>query len=278
MTIRDKLKPLALLGPAIALEVGLFFIPLVMLALVSLTSRDSFFFKPIWTSGNYLEVFTVYGFDFQITFGLIIAAACLDLILGFPFTYLMTRKIRKYGDLFRAVMLVPLFGELYIAYGFYYLFLPGGPLSFLFTALGIQTYQALYSLPAAVLAIAIYTFPFAVYNIGIALQGIDPAVEESARCLGAGALATFLKVTLPMALPGIIGAWLVSIGWGLGTFAIPVLMGGAMVSQRMLSVEMYSIALLQLDFGTASAIGVLLAVVAVVIFYLSLRVTKGALI
>jgi ABC-type sugar transport system permease subunit len=110
------------------------------------------------------------------------------------------------------------------------------------------------------------------------LQGIDPAIEDSARCLGAGSVETFLKVTLPMSLPGIMGAWLVSIGWGLGAFAIPTLMGGAMVSQRMLSVEMYSIAVLQLDLGTASAIGVVLAVIAVIIFYVSLRVSRGALV
>lgn len=278
MTIRDRLKPLALLTPAIALEVGLFFIPLAMLGLVSFTSRDSFFFRPEWTTANYLDVFNIYSFDFQITFGLVISAAFLDLILGFPFAYIMTRRIRRFADVFRAIMLVPLFGELYIAYGFYYLFLPGGPLSFVFSALGIPVFKALYSMQTAMIALAIYTFPFAVYNIGISLQGIDRAIEESARCLGAGSLGTFFRVTLPMCLPGILGAWLVSIGWGLGAFAIPVLMGGAVVAQRMLSVEMYSIALLQLDLGTASTIGILLAVIAVIIFYFSLRASRGALV
>mgnify|MGYP001028986660 FL=1 len=272
------MKPLALLTPAIALEVCLFLIPLVMLAVVSLTSGDSFFFTPEWTTSNYFKVFTTYSFDFQITFTLIISAAFLDLILGFPFAYIMTRKIRRFTDVFRAIMLVPLFGELYIAYGFYYLFLPGGPLSFIFSALGIPVFKALYSIQTAMIALAIYTFPFAVYNIGISLQGIDRSIEESARCLGAGSLETFFRVTLPMSLPGILGAWLVSIGWGLGAFAIPVLMGGAMVAQRMLSVEMYSIALLQLDLGMASAIGVILALVAVIIFYFSLRASRGALI
>lgn len=278
MTIRDRLKPVALLTPAVALEVGLFFVPLVMLALVSFTSRDSFFFQPVWTVANYADMFTVFGFDFEVTFGLVMLAACLDLLLGFPFAYMMTRRIRRFSDVFRAIMLVPLFGELYIAYGFYYLFLPGGPLSFILTALEIPALRAMYSMQTAVIALAVYTFPFAVYNIGISLQGIDPAIEESARCLGAGSVRTFLRVTLPMSLPGILGAWLVSIGWGLGAFAIPVLMGGTIVAQRWLSVEMYSIALLQLDLGMASAIGVILAGIAVIIFYVSLRVSRGALV
>lgn len=278
MTIRDRLKPLALLTPAIALEVGLFFVPLAMLGIVSFTSRDSFFFTPEWTTKNYESLLTVFSFDFQVTFGLVIVAAFLDLLLGFPFTYIMTRKIKKYSDVFRAVMLVPLFGELYIAYGFYYLFLPGGPLYFILDILEIPALKAMYSIQTAVIALAVYTFPFAVYNIGISLQGIDPAIEESARCLGAGWFRTFLKVTLPMCLPGLLGAWLVGIGWGLGAFAIPVMMGGAMISQRFLSVEVYSLALLQLDLGTASAIGIVLALVAVTIFYFSLKASRGALI
>jgi putative spermidine/putrescine transport system permease protein len=278
LTTYERLKPLALLAPAIALEVGLFFVPLSLLAIASVTSKDSFFFTPVWTLSNYADIFSpAYTFDFEITFGLIIAAAFLDLVLGFPFAYIMTRRIRKYQDVFRAIMLVPLFGELYIAYGFYYIFLPGGPLSFLFSS-SISLFKALYSMPAAVVALAIYTFPFSVYNIGISLQGIDRSIEESARCLGAGSMRTFVSVTLPMSLPGIIGAWLVSIGWGLGAFAIPTLMGGAVVAERMLSVEIYSIALLRMDFGMSSAIGVILAIIAVVIFYISLRASRGALI
>ena len=278
MTTNERLKPLALLTPAIALEVGLFFVPLSLLAIASVTSRDSFFFTPVWTLSNYADIFSpAYIFDFEITFGLIISAAFLDLLLGFPFAYIMIRRIRKYQDVFRAIMLVPLFGELYIAYGFYYLFLPGGPLSFLFPS-SISMFMALYSMPAAAFALAIYTFPFSVYNIGISLQGIDRSIEESARCLGAGSIRTFVNVTLPMSLPGIIGAWLVSIGWGLGAFAIPILMGGAVVAERMLSVEIYSIALLQMNFGMSSAIGVILAVIAVIIFYISLKASRGALV
>ncbi len=278
MTTNERLKPLALLTPAIALEVGLFFVPVGILAIASLTFRDSFFFTPVWTLSNYANIFSnAYAFDFEITFGLITLAAFLDLMLGFPFAYIMTRRIRKYQDVFRAIMLVPLFGELYIAYGFYYLFFPGGPLSFLFAS-GVEMFRALYSLPAAVIALAIYTFPFSVYNIGISLQGIDRSIEESARCLGAGSIRTFVNVTLPMCIPGIIGAWLVSIGWGLGAFAIPILMGGAVVAERMLSVEVYSMALLRMDFGMASAIGVILAVIAVIIFYVSLKASRGALI
>ena len=278
MTTNERLKPLALLTPAIALEVGLFFVPLSLLAIASVTLRDSFFFTPVWTLSNYADIFSpAYIFDFEVTFGLIISAAFLDLLLGFPFAYIMIRRIRKYQDIFRAIMLVPLFGELYIAYGFYYLFLPGGPLSFLFSS-SVSMFMALYSMPAAAVALAIYTFPFSVYNIGISLQGIDRSLEESARCLGAGSMRTFVNVTLPMSLPGIIGAWLVSIGWGLGAFAIPTLMGGAVVAERMLSVEIYSIALLQMNFGMSSAVGVILAVIAVIIFYVSLKASRGALV
>jgi ABC-type Fe3+ transport system permease subunit len=249
-----------------------------MLTLVSLTTKDSFFFTPVWSTSNYSDIANTYSLDFQVTFILVVGAAFLDILLGYPFAYIMSRRVKRFSDAFRAIMLVPLFGELYIAYGFYYLLFPGGPLSFLFNALGIPIFKALYSTQSAAIALAVYTFPFAVYNIGISLQGIDRSIEDAARCLGAGAFGTFFRVTLPMSMPGILGAWLVSIGWGLGAFAIPALLGGAMVSQRVLSIEIYSIALLQLNFGTAAAIGVLLTIISLIIFYVSLRASRGALI
>jgi ABC-type spermidine/putrescine transport system permease subunit I len=269
---------MAALGPALLLEVLFFFIPLSMLFLVSMTKKESFFFEPIYTFDNYFKVFDNFSFDFQNTLTLVGSAAFLDVAFGIPFAYLMARKIRRFGDLFRAILLIPLFGELYIAYGLWYVFLPKGPLAFIFEALGIPVFEALYSAPSAVLGLAIYTFPFVVYNIGISLQAIEPSIEQSARCLGAGPLSTFFRITLPLALPGIISGWLISFGWNLGAYAIPVLMGGVVTGSRVLAVQLYTVSLVTSDFGLGAALGVVIVAIAVLIFYLSLKLTKGVLV
>lgn len=246
--------------------------------MLSLTIKDSFFFEPIYTLRNYQNIFSFYQFDFQNTFTLVGLAALLGILFGYPFAYFMVRKVKRFGDVFRCFMLVPLFGEMYIAYGLWFTFLPTGPLGFVLESLGIPATTILYSPSSAIFALAVYTFPFVVFNVGISLQEIDPSLEDAAKCLGAGPLQAFFRITLPLSLPGIVSGWLSSIGWNLGSYAIPQLLGGAVVGQRVLSVKVYSIGLIMLDFGLAAALGVILVILGIIIFYLSTKITGGALV
>ncbi len=51
----------------------------------------------------------------------------VDLVFGFPFAYILVRRVR-YRDLVRALMVFPMFGALYVAFGMSFILLPGGPL------------------------------------------------------------------------------------------------------------------------------------------------------
>jgi len=267
-----------MLAPALLLQTLFFAVPLLMIALISFTLKDSFFFEPKYTLDNFAKMFRIYRIDFQNTLLLAGLAGLIDIILAYPFAYLLLRRVRRFGEVFRAIMIIPLFGELYIAYGLFYLTLPGGPLAYLFEALGVPALEALYSVPMTVLGMTIYTFPFVVYNIGISLQGIDRSLEEAARCLGASWSRTFLRVTLPLSLPGILSGWLISFGWNLGAFAIPVLLGGPILGSRVLAVQIWTTSLVTSDFGMGAALGVTVVIVTVAIFYATLKLTKGVLV
>ncbi|MEM4404857.1 MAG: ABC transporter permease subunit, partial [Nitrososphaerota archaeon] len=225
-----------------------------------------------------IRMFRIYRIDFQNTLLLAGLAGLIDVVLAYPFAYFLIRRVKRFGDIFRAVMIVPLFGELYIAYGLFYLTLPGGPLANLLDFFGIPPLEALYSAPMTILGMTIYTFPFVVYNIGISLQGIDRALEEAALCLGAGRMLTFLRVILPLSLPGVISGWLISFGWNLGAFAIPVLLGGPILGSRVLSVQVWTTSLVISDFGMGAALGVAIVAITIAIFYVVLKLTRGVLI
>jgi len=128
-----------------------------------------------------------------------------------------------------------------------------------------------------VAALAIFTFPFAVLQIGVALNQVDPVLEESAKCLGASSLRTLYKVTIPLTSPGIVSGWLMAFGWNIGAYAIPVLMGGVTVGQNVLAVKIRSVALLMMNFGLASALAVTLVLVGAATSYFSTRMSRGAL-
>ena len=63
-----------------------------------------------------------------VTLQLAALATVVDLIFGFPFAYILVRKVR-YRDVVRALMVFPMFGALYIAFGIRFILLPGGPLA-----------------------------------------------------------------------------------------------------------------------------------------------------
>jgi len=275
--VSRKVAKYVMIAPALALAVLFFFIPAALLFMVSVTEKGSFFYTPILTTINYVESITIYGFDFRNTLTMAAGAAFLDVLFAYPFAYLMTRKIRRFADVFRSILLFPLFGELYIAFGLWYLFLPGGPMAFILRGMGLSAFEALYSVPSAVAALAIFTFPFAVLQIGVALSQVDPVVEEAAMSLGAGPIETLFRIVIPLSGSGILSGWLMSFGWNIGAFAIPILMGGAIVGQRVLSVQIRSIALLMMDYGLASALAVTLVMIALATSYVSIRASKGAL-
>ena len=273
-----KIRPNLFVLPALLMAILFFVVPFVLLFYVSFTEGSSYFFNPIFTLDNYVKAFTDHLPDFRNTLVLASLGATIDVILGYPYAYLLNRKIRKLGDFFRTILLIPLLGELYIAYGLWWLFLPTGPLAPILECFGISSFALLYTPFSAAVALAIYTFPFSVLQMGINLSQIDPVYEEAASCLGAGRFSRFLHVLLPLSLPGLMSGWFMAFGWNIGAYAIPALMGGVIIGQRVLSIQIRAIGLLMMNYGLAAALASTLIMIALVFMFVSLKVSRGTLI
>jgi ABC-type spermidine/putrescine transport system permease subunit I len=267
-----------LLLPAVLVSLLFLFYPLTFIVLMSFTSGDSFLTRAgsVYTWQNYLDLLGRYAPNVWVTIKLAGLATLVDLIFGFPFAYILIRKVR-YRDLVRGFMVFPMFGALYIAFGMRFILLPGGWLTPLFDALGLLGVQFLYGLPSVVFAMSIFTFPFMVMNIGAALSNVDPLLEEAAVCLGAKPWQTFWRVLLPLTRSGVIAGMLMCFGWNIGAFAEPLLLG-TLAEQRTLSWTLYQRGVVQLDYGLATAMGVVLMILAFTVNYASLRYSRGALV
>jgi putative spermidine/putrescine transport system permease protein len=275
---RTRLTGLALMAPAILL-VGLFlFAPLVFIVQMSFTEGRSYLSPagPTYTIQNYIAMASRYLPNVLITIQLAGLAMIVDLIFGVPFAYILVRKVR-YREVVRAFMVFPMFGALYIAFGMRFLLLPGGPATPILKLLGVSSVSVLYGLPSVVFAMAIFTFPFMVMNVGTALSNVDPNLEEAAACLGARQWQTFARILIPLTRTGIIAGMLMVFGWNLGTFAEPLLLG-TLNEQRTLALTLYQRGVVQSDYGLSSAMSVVLLVLAVVVSYASLRYSRGALV
>ena len=270
-----RLKGLALLAPAVVVAILFSLIPLAYLFQVSLTQDSSFFFTAQYTLDNYREVFSRYLSAIVVTVYLAAMASLIDLAFGYPFAYILVRKIR-YREFVRTMMTFPLFGPLYLAFGLFYVLLPNGPLGPLFAMLEINVAQYLFSQAAVLFSMAVFTFPFMVMNIGAALSNVDPMLEEAAKTLGARPWQTFVRVLFPLSWSGIVAGFLMCFGWNLGVFAQPQLLGSP-TEQAVLSIQMFNKGLVQFNYGLAAALGILLMVMAFLVTWVSLRFSRGAL-
>lgn len=99
-----------------------------------------------------------------------------------------------------------------------------GPVgAFLYETFGIRV---AFTWQAAALAAAVVGFPLMVRAVRLAFQGIDPRLESAARSLGAGPVAAFLTVTLPLGFRGIVAGAVLGFARALGEFGATIVVAG----------------------------------------------------
>ena len=109
-----------------------------------------------------------------------------------------------------------------------------------------------YTTSACVIAAAVVGFPLLVESVRLAIGNVDRRLEFVSLSLGRGRIATFLRVTLPLSLPGLIGGCLLSFGRGLGEFGATIVLAGNLEGQtRQIPIAVYT--LLNLPGGEAAA-------------------------
>ncbi len=93
----------------------------------------------------------------------------------------------------------------------------------LFTVFGIKLAFTFY---AAVIASVFVSFPLIVRSIRTAMEMVDTGLEEASRMLGAGRIKTFFRVTVPLALPGIVSGTILAFARSLGEFGATITFAG----------------------------------------------------
>ena len=229
--IRSPATAWAFLAPAVLL-VGLLVVGLGWMAEASLHELNiaTYRLREEFSAGNYATILDrpVYGRIMLRTLagaGLV-TAACL--VLALPYAYLL---VRTSSALTRKALLMALFlpffiGQVVRAYGWLIILGREGFANQALTALGLPAQDLLFAYPTVLFGLTQYMLPFAVLLLIPALAAIPEDVERASESLGAGWVATFAHVVLPMARPGLIGAAVVVFTLTLTDFAIPEILGG----------------------------------------------------
>lgn len=152
--------------------------------------------------------------------------AVIGTFIGFVFAYAVTRTDIPGKGVFRWLAMFPIISPPFLlALSAILLLGENGLITrWLFSRFGLR--WSIYGLPGLVLTETLAYFPLAFFTLEGVLAGIDPALEESAMDLGASKLRTFLRVTLPLATPGLAASFLLLFIRSLEDFGNPVVIQG----------------------------------------------------
>lgn len=155
-----------------------------------------------------------------------------------------------------------------VGYGLLLLLGRGGLLGGVLEQLGLRV---AFSLPGAVLASAAMGFPLLVRSVRLAVELVDPALEQAAATLGASPRRVFRTVTLPLAMPGVVTGLLLCFARSLGEFGATITFAGNLAGEtRTLPLALYTV--LQTVDGEAAAAR--LALVSVSLSFLALLASE----
>jgi ABC-type spermidine/putrescine transport system permease subunit I len=193
------------------------------------------------------------------------------MVLGYPLAYTIARSAsaRTRRGLLFAVMTMFFVHTIVRAYAWVAVLGRTGPLSSLLEAMGIGPVRLLSNEFAVTVGTIHWLLPFAIMTLIGPIQGVDPALEDASRNLGATELKTFMAVTLPLTFPGIAAAALLSLTAGFGMFVTPMILGGGLVT--MLAKFIYEETLFSNNTPVGSAATVILLALATVVSLLVSR-------
>ncbi len=129
----------------------------------------------------------------------------------------------------------------------------------------------LYNVNAVIITLAHAFAPFAILPIFVALEKIDRSLLEASQDLGENKFTTFFRVTLPLAMPGVVAAVLIVFIPTIGDYVTPELMGGAGGKLIANMIQTQFLALNNAPLGAALAIVAMLCVTAISLIFVFLN-------
>ncbi len=223
---------LTLITPANAYLLLFMVIPLILVAGLSFLSRGTYGEVEFrFNLENYARLLDpLYGKVLVYSLLVGVATTIMSLVIGYPLAYYIARAPVRQRSLLLFLVLLPFWTNFIIRiYAWIMILRAGGFLDSVLQWLHItsQPLGLLYT-PTAVMIGMIYEFlPFMVLPLYTSLEKIENAVMEAAADLGAPPFQVFLRVTLPLSIPGMIAGTILVFIPAMGMFVIPDLMGGA---------------------------------------------------
>ena len=262
-----RLAVLASVGPYAAEMLLLVVLPLLYVCLMSIMTRPSYGGVEFTVSFN--------GYKALFEKAYLVAIWNSVRMVSYPMAYMLSRCSRRVASNLIILMMIPYFtNSLIRLYSYITLFNTKGILTGILTRLGM-TWSAdfLYSESAVVLGLVYVCIPYAVLPMYSSIERLDKALLEASYDLGAGRVKTFFRITLPMTMPGVYAAAIISFVPSIGNYFVADVLGGSktLLIGNLIKDQFMS----SRNWPLGSALSVFLIAGTMILVYLYARVSRA---
>lgn len=249
--------------------------PMALIALYSFTEQGNSIISFSFTLEHYIKFFTDQDFLLILWRSIVIAlkTTVICLLLGYPIAYFIANSKEHVQNLLVLGITLPTWINMLVrTYAWIGLLSEDGLISKILGIFGLGDKQLLYTEGAVLLGMVYNFLPFMILQINTSLCKMDHSLLEASADLGANRMQTFLHVTLPLSLPGVINGVTLVFLPAVSSFFIPKLLGGGQYFLIGNLIENQFITVGEWNFG--SAISMIMAVIMMVMMMLVRKVEK----
>ncbi|MGC7559494.1 spermidine/putrescine ABC transporter permease PotB [Pasteurella sp. PK-2025] len=250
----------------------LVFVPNVLVLTVSFLTRDgSNFYALPFTLENYTRLFEpLYAQVVWNSLYMSGLATIVCLLIGYPFAFLLTKINPKYRPFLLFLVVLPFWtNSLIRIYGMKIFLGVKGILNSTLMSIGIidEPIRILNTEVAVIIGLVYLLLPFMILPLYATIEKLDHRLLEAAKDLGANAFQRFIKVIIPLTMPGIIAGCLLVLLPAMGMFYVADLLGGAKVLLVGNVIKSEFLISRNWPFGSAISIGLTLLMALLIFVY-----------
>jgi len=252
--------------PYIAWAAMMLIFPVLLMFLYSFTEHGNSIISFSFTLEHYIKFFSDSDFLLILwrSFGIAVKTTIICLLLGYPIAYFISRSKESIQNILVLCITVPTWINMLVrTYAWIGLLSDGGLFQQILGFFGFEEVSLLYTEGSVLLGMVYNFLPFMILQINTSLCKMDQSLLNASADLGARPRETFLKVTLPLSLPGVINGITLVFLPAISAFFIPKLLGGGQYFLIGNLIENQFITVGEWNFG--SAISMIMAVVMMVL-------------
>lgn len=244
-----SLQLFGLISPGMLWILLFFNLPILIVLFISFVERGragSIRIPPVYTLENYVQLFNACASEFSgpecnpllyvgifghsVRIALIVTFWCI--ILGYPLSYFVSRQRPLLRDALMVLVIIPFWSNFLVrTYALKQVLATEGLVNSFLMGLGLvnQPVEMLFNEFAVIVGLVYGYLPFAILPMYASIEKFDHSLMEAASDLGAPPWKAFLRVMLPMTLPGVIAALVLVFVPVVGAFITPDIMGGGKI-------------------------------------------------